>query len=156
MAAKQPQGVKGNREAFETYKNLFGNLNRAMNAEFYLEAVFIEYAIFEDRTAALLRHIGHPMKNEPSLARKITKLDNLLTTNKHQFLVRYFTSDFFAHVRDWNDMRNQLVHALAKRTPDKESWKKIAEDGRLMARLLSSKTKLCKQAVERAKAKTAK
>ncbi len=152
MAAKQPQGVKGNREAFETYKNLFGSLNRAMNAEFYLEAVFIEYAIFEDRTAALLRHIGHSRKNEPSLARKITKLDNLLTTNKHQFLARYFTSDFFSHVREWNDMRNQLVHALAKRTPDKESWKKIAEDGRQMARLQSSKTKLCKQAVERAKA----
>ncbi len=155
MNAK-PKAIKGNQEAFETYKTLFGSLNRAMNAQFYLEAVFIEYAILEDRTAALLRHIGHSVNNKTSLARKITKLNNLLTTNKHQFLDRYFTSDFFSHVREWNDMRNQLVHALAKRTPDKKSWQKVATDGRQMARMLSSKTKLCKQAVERSKTKTAK
>lgn len=153
MAAKT---VRGNQEAFEIYKTLFGSLNRAMNAKFHLEAVFIEYAIFEDRTTALLRHIGHSEKTRLSLARKINRLANLRTDNKNRYLVRYFAPDFFAHVREWNNSRNQLVHALAKKTPDGESWRTIAEDGREMARMLSSKTKLCKHAVERAKAKTAK
>ena len=152
----EPKAIKGNQEAFETYKTLFGSLNRAMNAQFYLEAVFIEYAILEDRTAALLRHIGHPVKNKTSLARKINKLANLCTDNKNQYLGRYFIPDFFAQIREWNNSRNQLVHALAKKTPDRETWQKVAIDGRKMARELSSKTKLCKKAVDRAKAKSAK
>ena len=40
------------------YADLITRLNKALNEEFYYEAIFIEFAMFEDRTSSLLRHAG--------------------------------------------------------------------------------------------------
>ena len=39
-----------NKQKNERYKDLMSKLKKAMNNEFYYEAIFIEYAILEDRT----------------------------------------------------------------------------------------------------------
>ena len=41
------------------YRSLNGMLAKALRYEFYYEAIFIEYAIIEDRTSSLLRHAKH-------------------------------------------------------------------------------------------------
>ena len=45
-------------EKYYNYKEQFERLNKALKNEFYLEAIFIEYAILEDRTESVLRHAG--------------------------------------------------------------------------------------------------
>ena len=45
-----------NQQKYENYKEQFKRLNRALANGFNLEAMFIEYAILEDRTESILRH----------------------------------------------------------------------------------------------------
>ena len=64
-----------NMQKYENYKEQMGRLKRALNSHFYLEAIFIEYAIMEDRLESGLRHAGrwNPKPDEfISLNRKVT------------------------------------------------------------------------------------
>ena len=45
-----------NMQKYENYKEQFKRLNRALASGFSLEAIFISYAILEDRTESILRH----------------------------------------------------------------------------------------------------
>ena len=47
-----------NRLKYENYREQFKRLNNALHNGFNLEAMFIEYAIMEDRTESILRHTG--------------------------------------------------------------------------------------------------
>lgn len=47
-----------NMEKYQAYKSMNENLSKAMRSEFYYQAIFIEYAIIEDRcTSALNAHV---------------------------------------------------------------------------------------------------
>ena len=45
-----------NQQKHENYKEQFQRLYKALSNGFNLEAMFIEYAIMEDRTESALRH----------------------------------------------------------------------------------------------------
>ena len=45
-------------EKYFNYKNNFDRLKASLEHQFYLEAIFIEYAILEDRTESVLHHAG--------------------------------------------------------------------------------------------------
>ena len=45
-----------NMQKYENYKEQFKRLNRALANGFNLEAIFMSYAILEDRTESILRH----------------------------------------------------------------------------------------------------
>ena len=45
-----------NQLKYENYREQFKRLNSALHSGFNLEAMFIEYAIMEDRTESILRH----------------------------------------------------------------------------------------------------
>ena len=47
-----------NMQKYANYREQFGRLKKAINNNFYLEAIFIEYAIIEDRLESILRHSG--------------------------------------------------------------------------------------------------
>lgn len=143
------QEVKSNKETFETYRILFGRLRRALSSKFFLEAVFIEFAILEDRSAALLRHLGHKSDDKTKISKKIKKLLNLQNANKHPSLVKYFNDDFFSDLLTWKDRRNKMIHALVKESPDELEWKACALDGYALVRNLSDKTRSIKRQVER-------
>ena len=49
-------GKTENQVKYENYREQFKRLNSALNNGFNLEAMFIEYAIMEDRTESILRH----------------------------------------------------------------------------------------------------
>ena len=45
-----------NRQKYENYREQFKRLEKALTYQFYLEALFIAYAIMEDRSEAILRY----------------------------------------------------------------------------------------------------
>ena len=47
-----------NIEKYEVYRAMMENLSKAMRSEFYYQAIFIEYAIIEDRCLSALKHSG--------------------------------------------------------------------------------------------------
>jgi hypothetical protein len=50
--------VIDNQQKYENYKEQFRRLNKAFANGFNMEALFIEYAIMEDRTELILRYAG--------------------------------------------------------------------------------------------------
>ena len=104
----------------ENYKKPSKRLKRALDNDFNLEAIFIEYAILEDRTESILRHAdkweaymknrkGHSVSFE-SKVRYIKKL----AENKKDPLNKYFSDDLLDQVLAWEEERNRLIHALLK------------------------------------------
>ena len=67
-----------NMEKYEIYRAMNANLSKAMKAGYYYEAIFIEYAILEDRCTSLLKHAGVMYMDSKgfdlSLATKINKI----------------------------------------------------------------------------------
>lgn len=47
-----------NTQRYYNYIEQMVRLKKAMAAQFYLEAIFIEYAVMEDRLESILRQIG--------------------------------------------------------------------------------------------------
>ena len=62
-----------NIEKKEKYSNLMSRLKRATDNEYYYEAIFIEYAILEDRTESLLKHAGKKFQENNGNPFKISK-----------------------------------------------------------------------------------
>jgi hypothetical protein len=50
--------VKNNKEKGNTYKNMFARFKKAIKNEFYFEAIFIDYAMLEDRLTSFLKYLG--------------------------------------------------------------------------------------------------
>ena len=53
-----------NQIKYDTYAKLSVDLRKALHSGFYFQAVFIEYAMFEDRLTSLLKHAGIPYKQK--------------------------------------------------------------------------------------------
>ena len=45
-------------QKYENYREQFIRLKKALDSKFFLEAIFIEYTIIEDRTGSILRDVG--------------------------------------------------------------------------------------------------
>ena len=76
MAEKEKQiaAVKDNAEKQEAYRKQLGRYRRALNNEFYFEAMLIVYAMIEDRLRSFLYYIGALHKaDDPKLNVKQTK-----------------------------------------------------------------------------------
>ena len=83
-------------QKYENYKEQFKRLKRAIDNMFFLEAISIEYAIFEDRTKAILTLAG---KYEAYLKKRGRYSENLdskvkyikgFAAEKKSLLHRYF------------------------------------------------------------------
>ena len=71
---KQIAAVKDNAEKQEAYRKQLGRYRRALNNEFYFEAMLIVYAMIEDRLRSFLYYIGALHKaDDPKLNVKQTK-----------------------------------------------------------------------------------
>ena len=99
-------------EKHNNYREQFKRLNKAITAGFNLEAVFIEYAIMEDRTESVLIHAGKwdsylksRKGREPNISTKI-KFIQKLAENKKDVLHRYFSDDLLDRILNWKDQRN--------------------------------------------------
>lgn len=133
-----------NMEKCKAYQAMKTNLLKAMRSEFYYQAIFIEYAIIEDRCLSALVHAGVKYQdskgNELSLARKIEKMrKNPAFTNS--YVRERITEELLDQILEWKRERDRLIHALAKIPYDNEYVKNVAEQGKELVRVLDNKVK---------------
>lgn len=146
-----------NMQKYENYKEQFKRLNMAMSHNFYLEAIFICYAIMEDRTESILRHAdewekyvnsrkGHGSTID-SKVRRIKKLAEQRGTIAN----KYFSDSVFDEILIWKDKRNSLIHALMKQELTTEGLAELALEGKTLARSLTNKSGSFTKAIEKKK-----
>ena len=138
-----------NMKKHDNYRQQMGRLRRAMNSQFYLEAIFIEYAIIEDRVESVLRHTGvfRPEKHN-MLNKKLNRLSEL-QRNKTGLARKYFSDELLESIHAWKSDRNTMIHALLKQDIHTEDLKAIAERGQTIVKTLCSKVTSYNRALER-------
>ena len=108
---------------------------------FYLEALFIEYAIMEDRAEAILRYEGNEIKVKNgfvSIDRKLNKIIKI-AEQKKSLPNRYFLDDLIERIAAWKEDRNRLIHALMKQNLSTEELLDLAQTGQALVRELSNR-----------------
>lgn len=135
---------------YENYKEQNTRLKKAMDNKFYLEAVFIEYAIMEDRTESILRYENSTINSKGfvSINQKISKIEKLIE-NKKGLPGKYFTVEFMEQIREWKNRRNALIHALIKKNTTTQELIDLAEEGRQITKDLCRLSTNYKRAVKR-------
>ena len=130
-----------NMQKYVNYKEQFGRLKKAMTYEFYLEAIFIEYAIIEDRLESVLRHSGkfNPQKHI-SLNTKLSRIKEM-QREKNGLIKKYFSDEIIEDLSLWKESRNSLIHALMKQALHTEDLLRVALKGQEIAKIISNKTK---------------
>lgn len=129
-------------------------LNRAMKEHFFLEAMFIEYAVMEDRCESILTHAGvfRPDRHF-TIVRKLRRIEAL--TQSNATAKRYFSQDLIDRLLTWKDKRNAFIHALMKQTFTGEELEGIVQEGLALTKTLCSKSTSYKRTLEREAAKEA-
>ena len=132
-----------NMEKYGIYKSMYENLAKAMRSGYYYQAIFIEYAILEDRLRAILRYAGVPYisKNgrEDKISRKLDKLRDRPEFAK-KFVRDRIPAKMVDEIKDWTEARNDLIHNLANIPYDDENVKAVAERGKRILDVFKNKS----------------
>ena len=149
--------LSDNLQKHENYREQFVRLKKALTSKFYLEAIFIEYSIIEDRTESILRHAGKweaYLKNikgrEPTLNSK-TKYIKIQANSGDKRLKKYFSDSLLDEILVWKEERNRLIHALLKQVLTSEEVAKIARAGERLTKELRNKSTNFNRLIERKK-----
>lgn len=152
-------GATDSQQKYENYKTQFQRLTKALLNDFNLEAIFIEYAIMEDRTESILRHadqweayVKSRRGRKPSIESKITHIQKC-AENKKAVLHRYFADDLLDKMLAWKNERNRLIHALLKQKLEHGEIKALAEQGYELVTELRNRAGNFNRAIERQKKK---
>ncbi len=116
-----------------------------------MEAIFIEYAILEDRLESILRHSGKwnpDAKNFVSLDKKRKNVAKL-AEEKKSLAHKYFPPELTDRIDVWKGARNKIIHAPMKQDLHTEDLSAVALDGQALVKTLCSKTSLYNRALER-------
>ena len=130
-------------EKYRNYKEQFDRLNKALKNEFYLEAIFIEYAILEDRTESVLHHAG--LWDAYMKGKKMANIGTKLTFIKNKAVVKsctlhpYFNDDMMEQLRGWKNKRNPLIHDLLNQKLGDNDLKDLAMEGSRLVRILRTR-----------------
>lgn len=136
---------------YENYKEQMERLKKAMTNRFYLEAIFIEYAILEDRLESALRHSGkwQPKPDQHTSIDRKVKLLMAQATEKKSLAQKFFQLEMMQAVLDWKNRRNPLMHSLMKQQLHTGDLSGLAEEGLALVKQVGNKVKLFNRAVER-------
>lgn len=129
-----------NLEKRDKYAQLMKKLNNATNNEYYYEAIFIEYAIFEERTKSIFKHTKLS-SDRYSIDRKLKTLKK----DKHfqdKYIKKHLTEELLDNIINWKNQRNDLMHDIIKSNYDNEEVKNLALEGECLAKKINSKSKL--------------
>lgn len=149
-----------NQLKYENYREQSKRLNSALHSGFNLEAMFIEYAVIEDRTESILRHadkweayLKRRGRFEPTLNSKIEYIRKQMESNRKDLLNKYFSDDLLERILQWKDERNRLIHALLRQQFEHNEISTLAEKGKQLADELRRRTGNYNRAADRRKAK---
>ena len=154
------QPLSPNMQKYQNYQTQFSRLNKALNAEFYLEAIFIAYAIIEDRTESILRHTGKWESYEKSRRGRNATLDSKITyiqkmaEEKKSLCNKYLADGTLQRIREWKEERNRMIHALLKQKLADGELAALAQAGSGLARTLRTKTGNLNRAIQRTQKNT--
>lgn len=140
-----------NMQKYANYKEQMERLKKALAHQFYLEAIFIEYAIMEDRLESVLRHSGKwdPKTGTfPSLDFKRKRIAKM-AEEKKSLANKYFQPELLDGIEVWKNDRNRMIHALMKQSIHTEDLREIAERGQTLIKTLCGKTSLYNRALAR-------
>lgn len=131
----------------DKYAYLMKKLEKATREEYYYEAIFIEYAIIEDRTESILRHAQiktlDPRNNKTyTLNKKLKIIKSRKTFNTDKYILKHFTEELILNVINWKNLRNELIHNLVNTSYENEEIKNIALQGECLVKRLNNKTQL--------------
>ena len=150
-----------NQLKYENYKEQMKRLNSALAHGFNLEAMFIEYAIMEDRTESILRHADKwdaYMKKQngrdPTINSKVKYIQKLADFN-NDLLHKYFSDDLLDWVLTWKDERNRLIHALLKQEFEHNEVSALSNRGKQLVDELRKRAGNYNRAIDRQKEKEA-
>lgn len=139
-----PEKKALNQIMHDNYHEQCKRLNRALASGFNLEAIFIEYALFEDRSESVLRHadmwdayIKSRNGRENNIDSKIRYIMKL-AENKQSLLHRYFADELLQQILAWKDERNRLIHALLKQDFEHNEMADLAVLGKELSDRLKS------------------
>ena len=138
-----------NMQKYGNYKEQTGRLKKAMDNHFLLEALFIEYAIMEDRCESILRHSNafNPERHK-TINGKLNRITELARYKK-SLIRKYISDELIEEIKGWKEERNRLIHALMKQSLTSEELEQIAAQGQQIVKTLCSKTTSYKRALER-------
>ena len=149
--------VISNQQKQANYTEQFRRLKLALKNGFNLEAMFIEYAILEDRTESILRHadlwdayIKSRKGREPNIDSKIKYIQKR-AANKKATLHKCFSDDLLDRVLAWKEERDRLIHALLKQQLTEEDVNRIASEGNDLVRVLRSRASAYNKSLENLK-----
>ena len=138
-----------NQLKYENYREQSTRLARAPRGEFYLEAVFIEYAFMEDRLESALRHANaFSPKRQDTIEAKIQKLKKL-REEKRGLARKYFSDELLDGISAWKNSRNPLIHELVKQQLSTAYLREFALEGEALLKELKSKVGSFNRAIER-------
>lgn len=150
-----------NQLKYENYREQFKRLKKALDNGFNLEAMFIEYALIEDRTESILRHAGlwdAYMKKrngrEPNIDSKLKYIKKRADNNK-TILHRYFSDDLVDRILIWKDERNRLIHALLLQKLEHNEVRTLAEEGNELVKQIRNRSASYNRMLEKQKEKEA-
>ena len=122
---------------------MYENLAKAMRAGYYYQAIFIEYAILEDRLRAILRYARVPYINKSGREDKISrKLDKLRDRPEFagKFVRDRIPAKMVDEIKAWTERRNGLVHDLANIPYDDKQVKTVALKGNELIQAFKNKS----------------
>lgn len=152
----EQENLTPNMQKYRNYQTQFTRLNKAMREEFYLEAIFISYAIMEDRTESILRHTGKwdaflksRKGHNVTIDAKIRYIQ-AMAQQKNTLLNRHLADGTLQQILDWKVKRNELVHALLKQAVSAEELAALAATGKALACTLRTRVNTLNRAIQRA------
>ena len=134
-----------NIEKKEKYSNLMSRLKRATDNEYYYEAIFIEYAILEDRTESLLKHAGKKFQENNGNPFKISKKLNKLKSEKElqtSYIRKHLTEELIEKIYEWKIQRDKLMHNIINLQYKNDEIKMLALNGECLVKKFNSKSQL--------------
>ena len=141
-----------NMEKYENYREQMGRLKKAIEAKFFLEAVFIEYAVMEDRLTSILIHAGHwtaPPDKHISINKKLDFIDKLRENKSNRLIHKYFPSELTESVREWKNKRNPYIHDLINNKITTADLEELALQGWSIVKKLNSSSTNYKRALQK-------
>ena len=99
----------------EQYARQKVRLKQALKHSFFYEAVWIEYAMFEDRTTSIIKHLNHRTTNRRGNPLKLSEKLNMINddpTFQESYIKKRLPRELIEQIRLWKEKRDQLVHDL--------------------------------------------
>ena len=136
--------VEPNMAKYEAYKSMHVDLKKAMGSSIYYQAIFIEYAIAEDRCRSALVCARVKCINSRGQELKLSAKINKLKSDS-AFTAKYprsrLTLELLDELYTWKQDRDALVHNLANIPYNDNAVREVAERGKKLIDTLSNRVK---------------